>query len=74
MEDGAIHVGGPPRSDPRSEEAKANSPECQGLEEKFPTREYYTVEEMEERAEAAQACIHAQIRYLRELDRKSRRN
>jgi hypothetical protein len=61
---GSIDVVGPPRLSPYDAEAEANSPECIGLNERFPEKASYAAVEFEARTKAAQACIDAKDRYM----------
>jgi hypothetical protein len=65
VSEGSIEVIGPARVSPYDAEAEANSPECKGLKERFPEKLSYTMEEFDARTKAAQACIDAKTRYIR---------
>jgi hypothetical protein len=69
MGNGYIKFVGPASVHPYAAEAEANSPECQGLREKFPEKTSYTAEEFEARSKAAKACIDAKIRYIRNKEK-----
>jgi hypothetical protein len=69
---GWVTVVGPATVSPYSAEAHANTPECLGLEERFPKKPSYTREEFEARASAAEACSKAAIKYIQNKERSGR--
>jgi len=62
--DGAVRVYGPAGVSPYDAEAEANSPLCWGLKERYPSKDFLTRDELEERSNAAKACIDQKIDYL----------
>lgn len=69
FEKGALEVVGPGRVSEYSAEAEANSPECQGLRQRFPEKPQYSEQEFNERSKAAAACLDAQTRYIKNRQR-----
>ncbi len=62
--EGRIAILGPSRVSLHNAEAEANSPACWGLMERFPKKDSLTREELDERSNAATACIKQKADYL----------
>ena len=70
--DGGLVITGPPHISEYNDEADRVLPECQGFEEKYPTKEYYTKKELDEISTASDKCFDAKILYIKEKKRSEK--